>query len=95
MKRFCLSRTQLTPKEADQRIQNCFQSVSTHINNIHYWEKRIGKKLEFIDVFILGTDKLETPEEFIKMSIEGIDYLRRKIYEDYGRFVEINNRVSM
>ena len=95
MKRFCLSKKKFTPKEADQQIQNCFQAISVNIDNINYWKKRIGKKLEFIDMFILGTDKIETPEEFIQNSIETINYLERKIYKDYGRYVKVNNRVSM
>ena len=94
MKRFCLSRKKWTPKEADTRIQNCFQAITVHCDNINYWRQRIGKKLEYIDHFILGTDKIETPEEFIIMSIEEIDYLRKKIYEDFGRYVEVENRVG-
>ena len=91
-KRFCLTRKKWTPKEADTQIQNCFQGISVHYDNINYWRARIGKPLEFIDAFILGVDKIETPEEFIKMSIEEIEFLRKKIYEDFGRYVnEIKN----
>lgn len=93
MKRFCLTRKKLTPEEADQRIQNCFQGITTHIDNINYWRTKIGKPLEFIDMFILGTDKLKTPEEFIAMSREAIKYLSKKIYEDYGRFVKVKNKL--
>lgn len=93
MKRFCLTRKQLTSQEANRRMQNCFQNISVHIDNINYWNKRIGRPLEFIDIFILETDKIKTPEEFIKISLENIDYLKRKIYEDYGRFVEVKNRL--
>lgn len=95
MKRFCLTRKKWSSEEADRQIQNCFQGISTHIDNINYWRTKIGKPLEVMDIFILGTDKLKTPEEFIAMSQEEINYLSRKIYEDFGRFVKINNRVSM
>lgn len=87
MKRKIKSRKQLTNEEARQKIASLQQALITHQDNIHYWEKRIRKKLEFIDRFILGTDKLETPEEFIKMSTESIDWIMWKIKEDYGRFL--------
>ena len=93
MRKFTLSRKKWTPKEADQRIQCLFQMISVHIDNINYMRTKIGKKLKFIDMFILGTDGLETPEEFIKMSQEEIDYCSRKIYEDFGRYVKVKNRL--
>ena len=93
MRNFRLSRKKFTAKEADQQIQKCFQGITVQIDNINYWQQRIGKKLEFIDMFILGVDKIKSPEEFIKMSIEEIDFLRRKIYEDFGRYVKVENRV--
>jgi len=93
IRRFCLSRKKFTPAEADQEIQKCFQGIQTHNDNILYWIPKIGTKLDFLDMFILGTDKLETPEEFIKMSQDEISFLSRKIYEDYGRYVEVKNKL--
>lgn len=91
MKRFCLSRRQFTPKEADQRIQNCFQMITVHADNINYWIPKIRKSLDFMDSFILGVDRIKSPAEFIKLSNQEIDFLRRKIYEDYGRYVRVKN----
>lgn len=88
-----LSKTILSPKEADRRIQNLFQAITVHTDNINYWFPKIGKELEFLDVFILGTDKIKTPEEFIKLSQNKIEELRWKIYNDYARFVEVRNKV--
>ena len=93
MKRFVLSKKKLTAEEADKRIQALFQKITIHIDNINYWKPKIGKKLEFIDMFILGVDKIKSPEEFIKMSQEEIDYCMRKIYEDYGRFTKVKNKI--
>lgn len=90
-KRFVLSRKKWTEEEANTQIQNYFQCISTHTDNIHYWMQKKGKELDFIDVFILGTDGLKTPEEFIEMSQKEVTYLSRKIYEDFGRYVVVKN----
>lgn len=86
MKRFVKSRKNLTNEEARRRIANLQQSLTVHQDNINYWIPKIGKKLEFIDSFILGVDKIESPEEFIKLANEEMDYIMKKI-DDYKRFL--------
>lgn len=86
MKRFVRCRKQLTNDEARSRIANLQQAISADIDNINYWRCRIGKKLEFIDTFILGVDKIKSPEDFIKMAKESIEYKTKKI-DDYKRFL--------
>lgn len=90
MKRFHLTKKVLTQEKADTLIQSCFQSISVELENIWYWKQRIGKPLSSIDNFILMSDKF-TPEDAVKYSEERIEYLEKKIYEDYGRFVEVKN----
>ncbi len=91
MKKYRISRKILNPQEANEKIQNCFQAISVNIDNINYWRTKIGKPLKFIDIFILGVDKIKSPEEFIEISLEEIEKLRFKIYEDYGRFTDVKN----
>ena len=86
MKRFVKCRKQLSNEQARSRIANLQQVMTAHHDNIIYWIPKIGKPLEFIDIFILGTDKLKTPEEFIKMSNDEMNFLMLKI-EDYKRFL--------
>ena len=86
MKRFVKCRKNLTNEEARQKIANLQQVKTANNDCIFYWQTKIGKPLEFIDIFILGTDKLKTPEEFIKMSNDKLDYIQKKI-EDYKRFL--------
>lgn len=81
-----LSRKILTAEEAEKRMANLFQALSMHFDNINYWRAKIGKPLDFSDTFILGTDKLKSPEEFIEKSIEKIEEIRWKIYNDYARY---------
>lgn len=81
-----LSRKQLTPKEAEKRMANLWQEMFMHEDNIHCAVPKLGKPLEHIDIFILGTDKLKNYEEFIKLSQKRMEQIRWKIYEDYARF---------
>lgn len=92
MKKFKVSRKILSAKEADTKIQNAFQSMQNERENILYWLQRIGKPLEPIDSFILMTYKL-TPETAIAGSKNRMEYLHRKIYEDYGRFTKVKNKL--
>lgn len=90
-----LTRKMLTPEQADQRIQNCFQAISMHCDNINSWLPKIGKPLEWIDMFILGADepKMKSAQEFIEMSQKEIEKLQWKIYNDYGRFIKVKNKL--
>ncbi len=88
MKRFIRCRKNLSNEEAIQKIANLQQAYTVHEDNINYWMMRIGKPLEFIDIFILETDKLKTPEEFINRSLKEMGLINLKI-EDYKRFLTI------
>jgi hypothetical protein len=92
-KRFSLTRRKLSTEEANEKIQILFQSLSVEHENVMYWSQRIGKQLEQIDTFILMSDGISTPEEAIELSKDLQEYIHRKIYEDYGRFVEVKNRL--
>ena len=85
MKRFVKCRKILTNDEARQKIANLQQSLTVNQDNINYWKNK--KELSFCDKFILGVDKLNSPEEFIQLSKENIEYLMKKI-EDYKRFLD-------
>ena len=97
MNKHKLSRKKLTESEANQKIQNLFQKLSTHNDNLIYWMRRINipfQNLDRIDRFILDTDNLKSAKEFIDMTKKEMDFIHFKIYEDYGRFVpKIINRV--
>lgn len=93
MRKFKVSRTILSAKGADTKIQNAFQSIQNEEENILYWRQRLRKPISPIDNFILMTDKL-TPETAIDGSKNRIEYLTRKIYEDYGRFVKVKNKLG-
>lgn len=88
-----LSRKKLSSEEADQRIQNLFQQQSMLSDCITYWRNRIGTELQPIDVFILAADKLKTPEDFIARATEQLKMNHWKIYEDYGRFTKVKNKL--
>lgn len=92
MRKFKVSKKILSANEADTKIQNAFQSIQNEQENILYWMQRLKKPLNPIDNFILMTDKL-TPETAITGSKNRIEYLSRKIYEDYGRFVKVKNKL--
>lgn len=84
----------LSHADADLKIQNAFQKIQTEQENIIYWKQRLNKKLSQIDTFILMTDKLDTAEMAIQGSRNRIEYLTRRIYEDWGRFVKVKNKLN-
>lgn len=88
-----LSRRVLSSEEADNRIQNSFQQISALTDCIFYWKSKIGKELTAIDRLILWTDKLTSPEEFILHASKKIEAIQWKIYNDYGRFCMVKNKL--
>lgn len=87
----------LTSKEAHDKMQSAFQSISAHIDVINYWtskKKEDGKfHIDYGDVFILNIDKL-SPQELIDMCNQKIENLYWKIVNDYGRFTKVKNTLG-
>lgn len=79
-------RKPISNEKARERIAHYQQALTVDQDNIHYWRLRIGKPLEFIDTFILGVDKIKSPEEFIERSGKNMEILSLKI-EDARRFL--------
>lgn len=85
-------RKQLTHEAANEMFQVVQQQIGNEQENILYWTQRKGKKLEWIDTFILGTDKFESPEDAIKVSNDKLEYLSEKL-KDLKRFFDPNKKV--